>query len=103
MHEHRHTLLGVAKQNWRLFLPAWLFPPVFLFGSMAAERFAVGVWFYWLVVMPLFFWSFFRASRPWLLKTAPYFQVVFWAIAVPFLVFVATVALSLAASRLLQE
>jgi hypothetical protein len=85
------TLLGVGRTHWRQFAPAWAFPVFVFYGSALAEQLNIGGVFYWVFVIPLFYWSFFRASKPWLSKSAPYLAVVFWAMVVPFLVWGATV------------
>ena len=52
------------------------------------------------IALPAFFWSFFRASRPWLNRTAPYTHTVFWAMVVPFIIWTVAVFTRLVAVRL---
>jgi hypothetical protein len=60
---------------------------IFLFGGLLAEGLGSPLLFFWFVAAPLFFWSFHRASR----VRASRWHVVFWAMLVPFSVFVAAV------------
>ena len=89
---HRHiTLLAAARVHWRSFAPAWLFPFVFLYGGLASEASGHEQSFFLLIAAPLFFWSFFRATRPLRQAELEYWPCVFWAIIVPFLVWGAAV------------
>ncbi len=82
----KRSLLEVAKRHWRLFLPAWLFPIFAMVSSSFAERAAHGELFFYVVLAPLFFWSFFRAVKPGFVYSEPYFKVVFWAMLAPFVI-----------------
>jgi len=85
MTQERSTLIGTAKIFWRDFVPAWAFPVIFLYGSLAFERLGPP-FLYFCLAAPLFFWSFNRASRPYSQKNARYWHVVFWGMVVPFIV-----------------
>ena len=85
------TLLDAAKTFWRSFVPVWVFPVVFLFGGVASEQLGHPVVFFWLVALPLFFWSFSRAIRLWLEKKIKYSHIAFWAFAFPFMIWVVAV------------
>jgi hypothetical protein len=66
-------------------VPAWIFPFVFLYGGLAADKIGHPLLFFWLIAAPLFFWSFARASSPWRRKEVGYWSGVFWSMVVPFL------------------
>lgn len=91
----RTTLLRTARVHWRSFAPAWGFPFVFLFGGLAAERIGHPLIFFFLVAVPLFFWSFSRATAPWLKQEIGYWHCIFWAVVVRFLLWVFAVAANL--------
>ena len=82
------SLLSTAKTNWAYFLPMWIFPLAFL--AMGAVGLLSQVTFT-LIVMPLFFLSFFRAITPWRRKTAGYWHTAFWAILVPLIIWAVAV------------
>jgi hypothetical protein len=81
------SVLETARRFWREFVAAWLFPPFFLFGGVAAERLEHPGLFFWLLALPLFFWSFGRASRPWVRREVRYWHAVTLGMLVPFGVF----------------
>lgn len=83
------TFFATAKAHWRSFLPAWVFPVLFLYGSLASESADHFALFFWIVAVPLFFWSFSRATRPSIRLKIGYWRCVFWAMVVPFLVWTA--------------
>jgi hypothetical protein len=85
------TLLGVARKHWRSFLPAWLFPFVFLYGGRISEHIEHPLLFLWVIALPLFFWSSIRASNPWINKEIGYWYFVFWGMLVPFALWVLAV------------
>jgi len=80
------TLFAAAKCFWRNFAPAWVFPVFFLYGGLAAEEIGHPFLFMSFCAIPLFFWSFFRASRPWLQQKIKYWHCAFWAIIFPFII-----------------
>ena len=82
----RPGLVAAAKAHWRSFLPAWIFPVFFLYGGLASESAGHPALFFWVVAAPLFFWSFFRATRVSIRLKIGYWCCVFWAMVVPFLV-----------------
>lgn len=85
------NLTHFAKMHWRSFAPMWIFPVVFLYGgetSYAQRHFNI---FFWLVALPVFFWSFSRATTLWREGRSNYPQVAFWAGIVPFLIWVMAV------------
>lgn len=95
------TLIASFKVFWRSFAPAWAFPIAFLFGGLTAEDIGHPQLFFWLVAMPLFFWSFFRATRPWMEQKIYYWLCMFWAMVVPFLIWSAAVFSRLAILKLM--
>ena len=99
----RTTLGGTARRFWRHFAPAWVFPVVFLYGGVASESLGHALLFFVLVVTPLFFWSFFRSTRPHREKLIPYWHWVFWGVLVPFLVWGVAVLTRLALLRQLRN
>lgn len=76
---------------WRSFAPAWLFPLVFLYGGVVSQRLGHPVLFFWFIAMPLFFFTSFRASRPWVERKIRYGHYVLLAIVLPFLIWIAAV------------
>ena len=81
----KQSLLSTAKNNLAYFWPAWVFP-LFLYaiahtGFLSQLTFAI-------LVTPVFFVSFLRATTPWRRQTARYWHVAFWALLVPFAVWV---------------
>jgi hypothetical protein len=85
--EAQTGLLWSAKAHWRRFTPAWVFPLVFLFGGTASDQLGHPQLFFAVIALPLFFWSFFRASS----AAAPWLHVAFWAVLVPFLIWTVAV------------
>jgi hypothetical protein len=80
------TLFKAGKLFWRSFAPAWLFPVVFLYGGIASEELGDPLLFFFFVAIPLFFWSFLRASRPWLEQKIQFWHSAFWGLLLPFLI-----------------
>jgi hypothetical protein len=77
------TLVGAAREFWPYFAPAWLFPLAFLiFGHTGLLSQATFI----LVVTPVFFFAFIRASLPWLRRKVRYWHAVFWSVLVPFII-----------------
>jgi hypothetical protein len=87
-HSPVRTLTETVNSHWRAFAPAWIFPFVFLYGGVVAEKYGHPMAFFLLVAAPLFFWSFTRASAPWRKREAEYWPVAFWSMFVPFLLWV---------------
>lgn len=85
------SLFAAARTFWRSFAPAWLFPFVLLYGGLAAERLGHPGLFFWLFAAPLFFWSYFRASRPWMERRIRYWHGAFWVMLFPFLIWAVAV------------
>ncbi|WP_148282971.1 hypothetical protein [Pseudogulbenkiania sp. NH8B] len=85
------TLLAVAKVYWRHFAPAWMLPIVLLPVDALSARLGHPLLFFWLIVMPLFFWGIFRGARPWLEHKIKYWHCVFWIMVFPFLIWVVVV------------
>ena len=79
------TLLASARKHWRALAPAWAFPIVFFCGSLLADRIGHPNIFF-VALLPLFFWSFGRASGLWLRREIRYGHAVFWCIIVPFVI-----------------
>jgi hypothetical protein len=86
-------LLNSAKQNRRYFWPIWIFPFWFLFGGVALEHSSHPFLIFGLIFIPLFFWSFFRATRPWMRREIKYSHYAFWVMVVPFLTWIVLVYL----------
>lgn len=80
------TLFEAGRIFWRSFAPAWLFPVVFLYGGIASEKLGYPLPFFFLVAIPLFFWSFFRASRPWIDQRIRFWHSAFLGVLLPFVV-----------------
>ena len=97
------SLLGGARLHWRSFAPAWLFPILFLYGGLASDSVGRQSWVFWLVAAPLFYWSFFRATRPLRHGELGYWPCMFWAMVVPFLIWVAAVFFRLLLLDILRE
>jgi hypothetical protein len=85
------TLFEAGKRFWRIFAPAWLFPVVFLYGGTASEELGHPLLFFFFVAIPLFFWSFFRASRPWLNQKIQFWHSAFWGLFLPLLIWTVVV------------
>ena len=81
------TLLASARNYWRSFAAAWVFPLVFLFGGLLSEELGHPLVFFWLIAAPFFFWSFFRAFR----APVNYWHMAFWGFLVPFIIWAAAV------------
>jgi len=101
MSESQPSLAATARDYWRAFAPAWVFPLVFLYGGLASERIGHASLFFWAIATPLFFWSFGRASAPWLRQEVSYWHGVFWSMVMPFLIWVLAVFSRLAVLGLL--
>lgn len=101
--ERPDTLIATARIFWRDFAPAWAFPFVFLYGFTAFEWLGFPFWLSVLVAGPCFFWSFFRATRPYIQKRASYWHVVFWGMLIPFIVWILAVNSRIIVARLLCE
>ena len=95
-------LFASARRHWRSLLPSWLFPIVFLFGGFALDG-AIGhsTLTFWVLWLPLFFWSFSRATTPFRRREMPITHVWVWAMLVPFLLWVIAVEARLAFLRLM--
>ena len=89
---HSPTLLSSARIHWRAFVLAWFFPVVFLFGGLTADRVGYPTVFFF-AVLPLFFWSFGRASGPWKKREITYWHGVFLGLVAPFLIWAIAVSL----------
>ena len=85
------SLVQAARMHWRSFAPAWVFPLVFLFGGLASEQLGHPILFFWVVAVPLFFWTFSRATAVWRKGQLGYWQTAFWAMFVPFLIWAVAV------------
>jgi hypothetical protein len=89
------TLLGTAAIHWRAFVLAWIFPVIFLLGGLASDQFGYPSLFFF-ALLPLFFWSFSRASGPWRKREISYWHGIFWGLAVPFIIWALAVLTHLA-------
>jgi len=96
-------LLAAAKEHWRSFLPVWVFPVIFLYGGLAADAVGHPELFFWVVATPLFFWSFFRATRFSIQRKIGPWRCAFWAMVVPSLIWVLAVFTRLAVLRVVTR
>src|SRR5262245_20196517 len=103
MDDRPTTLLAAGRMFWRSFAPAWVFPAVLLPIFLVSEKIGHPLLIWWLVEMPLFFWCFLRATRPWLDGRIRYSHQAFWGVVVPFLVWVAIAGLHRAMTVLLMR
>ena len=87
MNQARITLLASGRMHWRSFLPAWIFPVVFLLGGVVSEQLGHPHVFFWGIAAPLFFWSYFRAAQVPL--SLPH--IAFWVVLVPFVIWAVAV------------
>ncbi|MDP1817280.1 MAG: hypothetical protein Q8K92_22680 [Leadbetterella sp.] len=83
--EQQISLLDMAKIHWRAFAPMWIFPVFFLAGGTIADQIGHPEIFFWSIT-PLFFWVFFRASKPCRPKEKGYLKCIFWAIFFPLII-----------------
>lgn len=88
------TFLDAAKKHWRSFLPAWLFPIVFFYGGKIADRADHPGLFFFAIAIPLFFWSYGRASSVWTRREISYRHAVLMGLLAPLVVWVVVVLLS---------
>lgn len=54
----------VLRKYWRIFLPVWICPALFIVVTRIAWSYGFPLQYIWLVFVLLFFFSFFRAMRP---------------------------------------
>jgi hypothetical protein len=85
-----NTLFETAKLFWRYFSVAWLFPLVFVFGGIELDELGYPLLFFFAAI-PLLFWSFLRASRPWMEQRVQFWHSTFWGIVVPLLIWIGAV------------
>src|SRR4029079_10621998 len=85
--ERPDSLIATAKVFWKSYAPLWAWGMVFQMAILIFDRIGHPFVSWWLVGMPLFFWSFARASRPWLQRRVRYWHQVFWGMLIPFVVF----------------
>ncbi len=95
------ALVSTARSYWRSFAPAWIFPLIFLYGGLASDQLGHPDLFFWLIAVPLFFWSFRLALTPCLRKEISYGHYVFWGMVTPFLILATAVYSRLVIVRLL--
>ena len=93
MDERPTTLIAAARVFWRSFAPVWAFPVVYLLISVVTNKIGHPLLGWWLLGMPLFFWCFFRAARPWLDRRIRYWHHAFWSALVPFILWMVGVKL----------
>lgn len=89
--QHAHTFLEAMRKHWRSFLPAWLFPIVFFYGGKIADRVGYPSLFFFVVAIPLFFWSYGRASGTWTRREISYRHAVLMGLVAPFAIWVVVV------------
>jgi len=95
----RRGLVAAAKAHWRSFLPAWIFPFIFLYGGLASDAIGHPQLFFSVIATPLFFWSFYRATHLSIRRKIGYWRCVFWGMVVPFMVWILAVFTRLAVLR----
>jgi hypothetical protein len=78
-------IVDSAKTHWRKFLPMWIFAPTYMvLGPTFLNNVPHPDLVWYVVIMPIFFWSFFRASSPWRKREIPYPHAIIWTIICPF-------------------
>jgi len=90
------SIRGTAQAHWRSFMPAWFFPFVFFYGGGISDSLGYPTLFFVLIALPLFFWTFFRATRPYVQDRARYWPCVFLGLVVPFFLGIVAVGSRLA-------
>jgi hypothetical protein len=93
MDDRPTTLIGAARVFWRSFAPLWAFPVVSLLISIVTTKIGHPLLGWWLLGMPLFFWCFFRAARPWLDRHIRFWHQAFWVLLVPFALWIVVINL----------
>jgi len=96
------SIRGTAQAHWRSFMPAWFFPFVFFYGGGVSDSLGYPTLFFLLIALPLFFWTFFRATRPYAQDRARYWPCVFLGLVVPFFLGIVAVGSRLALLGLLS-
>jgi len=96
------SIRGTAQAHWRSFMPAWFFPFVFFYGGGISDSLGYPTLFFVLIALPLFFWTFFRATRPYVQDRARYWPCVFLGLVVPFFLGIVAVGSRLALLGLLS-
>ena len=81
------SLFAAGRRHWRAFAPAWAFPVVFFFGGLLSRRLGYANEFFFLLVAPLFFGTFFWSMGPSFRKEIKHWHSSFWSMFVPFLIF----------------
>ena len=77
------TLIGTAKSHWRAFAPFWAFPVFLMLGGAASHELGYLDLFFWLIGMPVFFWSFYRAVAACRRAQLPYWHAATWVVLAP--------------------
>ena len=77
------SLFGAAREFWRFFARAWIFPLALLLFTRSG---LLSQKIFMFLVLPLFFFVFFRATLPLMRHEVSYWHTVFWSIVVPFLI-----------------
>ena len=88
------NLIQAGRKHWRHFAPAWVFPVVLLSSTYLPRGSAASTAIQWSLRLA-FFWVFFRAAGPSLRRELPIAQTAFWAVLVPFAIWVAAVSVNL--------
>jgi hypothetical protein len=85
------SLIAVGRRYWLKFLPMWLFPVGFFFTRFLPEGSTrPGQYLYlWVPVVLICLWV---ANLPRREGAATWFQTMFWATLVPFLIWVGIIA-----------
>jgi hypothetical protein len=96
------SIRGTAQAHWRSFMPAWFFPFVFFYGGGVSDSLGYPTLSFLLIALPLFFWTFFRATRPYVQNRARYWPCVFLGLVVPFFLGIVAVGSRLALLGLLS-
>jgi hypothetical protein len=88
------SLFETAKMFWRYFVVAWVFPVVLVYAGIGLAELEHPLIFF-MTALPLLFWSFFRASRPWMGQRVQFWYSATLGIVFPLLVCAGTVLVNL--------
>lgn len=95
-------MIDALKRNWSYFAWSWAFVAWAVLVGMTVDALGFGRAFFWMST-PLFFYCFFRGTRPWFRGSATYIQTVVWAMLAPFLLAMPLAALWHAFAFLLRR
>jgi hypothetical protein len=96
------TFLGAVRKQWQSFLPAWIFPIVFFYGGKVADGVGHPNLFLFVVAIPLFLWSYGRASAVWIRREISYRHAVLMGLVTPFVIWIVVVLIQSTVASLLR-